>query len=230
MADRAKVICHMFVTMDGNPISEMMWDDRLDDAVVEYNRIMLTEGEAFGVGRNTMQMDIRVDMASYQNIPVIYEDSEVPEEQDPYCFVIDRFGKLRWENNYYVEEGFINSRIIEVLTEQAPAESLAYYKAMNIPCLFAGKEDFDPLMFLEKIKEKYHVNTFMLSGGPIINGVFAKADLVDEMILVVAPYLDGSKDTVPFICADGLKNPDKRFVLKDVKAVNNDILVVRYCK
>lgn len=230
MEQRAKTICVMFVTMDGNPISELMWDEKLDGPVAEYNRIMLTEGEAFGAGRNTMQLDIEVDMTPYKEVPVTYEDVIAGPENEPLCFIIDRFGKLRWEYNYYVEEGCINSRIIEVLTEKAPSESLAYYNAMNIPYLFAGKEDFDPQLFLEKIHKDYHVETFMLAGGPILNGVFAEAGLMDEVILVVAPYIDGGADTVPFVLGKGLKNPDAPYHLKNVRVAEGDVIVAHYVK
>ena len=230
MAERAKTVCHMFVTIDGNPISDLMWDEKLGDSVEVYNRIMLGDGDAFGAGRATMQMDITVDMSPYQNTEVSYEDVIVPTEEEPFCFIIDRFGKLRWESNRYEEEGSVNSRIIEVLTEQAPAESIAYYNAMDIPYLFAGKDNFDPRLFLEKINQYYGIKTFMLSGGPRINGVFAKAGLIDEISLVVDPHLDGGAKIEPFILAEGLQNPDFRYKLKEVKVVENDILVLRYTK
>lgn len=181
MKNRAKVICHMFITLDGNATSDLMWVKRYEYVGDEYNRIMLSEREAFGVGRETLQTDLQVDLSKYSNISVSYQDKEAGKADSSFVFAIDRYGKLRWDSNYYVEEGSVRSRVIEVLTEQVSPEVLAYYDEMDIPYMFAGKEDFDPQIFLEKIPKLYGVNTFVLAGGPLINGIFMKDGTYDAL-------------------------------------------------
>lgn len=82
-------------------------------------------------------------------------------------------------------------RVIEVVTKQAPKEYLAFLRSMEIPYLVSGKTDFNLEDMLEKLKAKFNIDPLVVSGGAIINGVFLKAHLVDEISLVVTPHVNG---------------------------------------
>jgi len=42
---------------------------------------------------------------------------------------------------------------------------------------------------LVKLKKYFDIKTMVLGGGALINGAFLKAGLVDQISLVIAPYI-----------------------------------------
>lgn len=101
---------------------------------------------------------------------------------------------------------------------------------LEIPYIFAGKTEFDPELFLKKLKKLYHVDTFALCGGAEINAVFFKADLVDEISLVIGPAIDGTRDALTFVGTNDTNSFPKYFILKDVEQLSNNGVVLYYEK
>lgn len=85
-------------------------------------------------------------------------------------------------------------------------------------------------MFLAKLKKLYHVDTFALCGGAEINAVFFKADLVDEISLVIGPAIDGTRDALTFVGMSDTSSFPKYFTLKDIERLSNNGVVLRYEK
>lgn len=226
--DRAKVICHMMTTIDGKIVID--WDGNKDyeQAGEEYDRLIGTYGQAYGCGRATSQMDLDVDFSKYRGAAVQYADKVIlPEEGCGLCVAFDRYGKLRWESAVMSYAGQKNL-MLEVLTEQAPPEFLAYLDELGIPYLFAGKTDFEPELFLKKLKQLYHVDTFALCGGAEINAVFMREDLVDEISLVIGPAVDGSREALTFVGTKDTRTFPKFFRLKEVRQIAGNGVVLRY--
>lgn len=228
--NRARVICHMMTTIDGK--ISIDFDGSNDYIAVgdEYDRLTFSYGEAYGCGRATFQEDIQVDFSKYRNISVKYEDKVIlPPENKFLCVCFDRFGKLRWENKFMTYVGH-DSLLLEVLTEKVQPEFLAYLDDLGIPYIFAGKENFEPEIFLKKIKELYHINTFTLCGGAEINAVFLKADLVDEISIVIGPVIDGNRNALTFVGTENTDGFPKYFKLKEVEKLDNNGVILRYIK
>lgn len=228
--NRAKVICHMMTTIDGK--ISIDFDGNQDYMAVgdEYDRRVFSYGQAYGCGRATFQQEYAVDFSKYKSIPVKYEDKVVmPPEGKFLCVCFDRFGKLRWDSPIMPYAGH-ESLILEVLTEQVPPEFLAYLDELGIPYLFAGKSEFDPALFLRKLKEQYHVDTFALCGGAEINAAFFKADLVDEISLVIGPAIDGNRHALTFVGTEEADSFPKYFKLKAVEQLEHSGVVLRYEK
>lgn len=141
----------------------------------------------------------------------------------------DRYGKHRWESNTLSYAGH-DSLILEVLTEKVAPEFLAYLDELNIPYIFAGKEDFEPELFLQKIKALYNVEVFALCGGAEINAVFMKKDLVDEISLVIGGAIDGSRNALTFVGSENIDNFPKYFKLKNIEVIANSGVILHYVK
>lgn len=228
--ERAKVICHMMTTIDGK--ISIDFDGNPDYIAVgdEYDRRVFSYGQAYGCGRNTFQQEHPVDFSKYKNVPVKYEDKVIfPPEGKFLCICFDRYGKLRWDSRIKSYAGH-ESLMLEVLTEQVAPEFLAYLDELEIPYIFAGETEFDPELFLEKLKKLYHVDTFALCGGAEINAVFFKADLVDEISLVIGPAIDGTRDSLTFVGMSNTSSFPKYFTLKDIERLSNNGVVLRYEK
>lgn len=228
--DRARVICHMMTTVDGKISVDFDGNSDYEAIGGEYDRRVFSYGQAYGCGRETFQQEIPVDFTKYKEADVKYEDKVIlPPEGRFLCVCFDRFGKLRWDSRFMSYAGH-ESLLLEVLTEQAPPEFLAYLDELEIPYLFAGERDFDPALFLKKLKAEYGVDTFALCGGAEINAAFMRADLVDEISLVIGAAVDGSRHALTFVGTEDTGAFPKYFKLKDVERLENHGVVLRYEK
>ncbi|WP_125143385.1 dihydrofolate reductase family protein [Clostridium transplantifaecale] len=228
MKSRAKVICHMMTTIDGKIVID--WDGNSDYELVgeEYDRLISAYGSAMGCGRATLQTDDDVDFEKYKGVSVTYTDKAAVLDQDTSLSVaFDRFGKLRPQSPH-MEYGGMKQVVLEVLTEQVKPEFLAYLDDKKIPYLFAGKRDFEPELFLEKLKEDYHVDTFVLCGGAQINAEFMRHDLVDEISVVIGPAVDGNRNALTLVGADDVTGFPKFFKLKELRELPGNGVLLRY--
>lgn len=168
--DRAKVIVHMYVSIDGKidgPRSS-------DISSAYYNDELFRLSNADGNGRKTISMYAapgKVDLSKYSADGINYEDWIPQIESDTWSVAFDRKGTCGWEKNYFEYNGH-KMHAIEILTKQAPKEYLAFLRSMNIPYIVSGETEFNLNDVLIKLKKHFHINTFALCGGAAIDGVF----------------------------------------------------------
>lgn len=230
MKERARVVCHMMTTIDGKIVID--WDGNEDYAAVgeEYDRLIYTYGQAMGCGRATCQTDLQVDLERYKSIPVKYEDKVIlPGEGVSLSVAFDRYGKLRWPGARTEYAGH-RQLVLEVLTRQVQPEFLAYLDHLGIPYLFAGEKEFEPEIFLEKIKRDYHIDTFVLCGGAQINAEFMRRGLVDEISLVIGSAVDGARNALTAVGADNTSGFPRFFRLAEVRPLEGNGVLLRYTK
>ena len=88
------------------------------------------------------------------------------------------------------------AHIVEVLSEDVEDAYLAYLRSIGVSYVFAGEKEIDVELALYKLWHNCIGTKFLLEGGSILNGAFAKADVIDELSLVQAPIL-GEKGDKP---------------------------------
>lgn len=211
---RAKVIVHMYVSIDGKidgPYSS-------DISGSYYSDELFKLSNADGNGRETIQMYAapgHPDLSKYDVSQIDYSDWLPDISSDTWSVAFDRKGKDGWTKNYFAYNGH-QMHAIEIVTKQAAKNYLAFLRAMRIPYIVSGEHDFNLEEVLTKLKEHYGINTLAVCGGAIIDGVFLKAHLVDEISLVVAPHVSG--DNTKKSAFDTLGHYiDDAFVIKKVK-------------
>jgi len=91
-----------------------------------------------------------------------------------------------------------------------------------------GTGDVDLAGALEKIGERFGVQTLMLEGGGRINGALLAAGLVDEVSLLVAPVADGRLGTPALFDLEGGAVPPRRLVLEAVERRADDVVRLHY--
>lgn len=230
MKDRAKVICHMMTTIDGKIDVEFEPSADYDKVGDEYDRLLLSYGQAYGLGRTTCQSELEVDLSKYKGVPVTYEDTACRyPEGTIICVAFDRWGKLRWPSNVMDYAGR-RMPIVEVITEKCAPEFLAYLNDLQMPYIVAGKYDLDLELFLQKIKSLCGVETFVIGGGSQINGEFIRRGLADEISIVVAPAVDGTRGALTMAGTDDLTGFPQYYHLKDVQKLPCDGLLIRWSK
>ncbi|WP_295746983.1 dihydrofolate reductase family protein [uncultured Limosilactobacillus sp.] len=112
------------------------------------------------------------------------------------------------------------SRTIEVVTRQAPVAYMVFLRSMKIPYLVCGTQNLDLKEALVKLKRCFGIQTLAVCGGGIINGAFLKAGLVDQVSLVVAPYVSGDPQRKRAFNTFG-QFVDEQFNIQDVKKLSD---------
>lgn len=190
--NRCKVICHMYVSVDGKIDGRYMDEDERSDSGAFYDSAIWEMGNANANGRNTAEMYFAhedIDYDKYDITEVDYNDHVI--RSDYYWVIFDRKGSCNWGVNE-VTYGGRTARVVMVLTKQVKKAYLAHLRALGIAYVFAGEYEMDLGIALQKLKADFEIDNLILCGGATINGAFHEAGLIDEISLVMAPYIEGS--------------------------------------
>lgn len=188
--ERCKVISHMYVSIDGKIDGEYMSEKGCSFSGDYYDTVIWDLGDSMAGGRVTNTMyhaKAKVDMN-------LYQDQEVPEgdfilKAPHYHFCFDRCGKSMWESSTLCYGG-VTMQNVAVLSPSVKKEYLAFLRSIKVSYIITASLQ----EALEKIKSCFDVNTLVLTGGAIINGAFHKEGLIDELSLVMAPYVEGNHE------------------------------------
>ena len=228
--NRPKVICHMTMSIDGKATGEFLdtpESARAAEVYYEINRAY--HADAFACGRVTMESSFTggwvPDLAPYHGIRVAHEDYVADRNAAFFAVAFDRQGRLGWKKPCIVDDdpGYGGAHIIEVMLENVDDAYLAYLRETGISYIFAGKDEMDIPLALAKLNALFGIETFLLEGGSIINGAFARAGVIDELSLVIAPVTAGAKDK-PLLMEAAVE----AFELVDVKRYPGNVLWVLY--
>lgn len=200
--NRPFCICHMLVSVDGKISGDYMKSSACAPALAEYAKIRETyDCDATAYGTTTV-------LGSYCDGPVTNlpaADMEYPKQDflpdgltGPYTVAIDPEGVCAWSSNTISRKGREPSRVIEVLTEDASNDYMAYLRDLDIPYIFAGKDALDCQLLAQKLANKLDIGALLLAGGGIINWSFLQAGLVDEISVVIAPIAAGGNGPTIF--------------------------------
>ena len=82
---------------------------------------------------------------------------------------------------------------------------------------------------LRRLAEE-EVQSLLLEGGPTLAGVFLRGDLIDKLVLFVAPKLVGGDDAPPLFAGPGVRALADALPVSslDVSRVGNDVLLTGY--
>lgn len=200
--NRPYIICHMVTSIDGKVTGDFLFKDacaRATEIYYDINRNAKSDG--FICGRVTMEGSFTggyyPDLSAYA--PVTDKNDYVPDSLSGfYAVAFDTNGKLGWKSNKIIDPdgdpGYDGAQIIEVLSKNVDGRYLGFLKAMEIPYIFAGEDKIDVELALCKFKNIIGIDTLLLEGGSILNGAFQRANVIDELSLVVAPIVADQND------------------------------------
>lgn len=230
--NRPYIICHMVTSIDGKVTGDFLYRPECNkptDVYYEINRNLKCNG--FICGRVTMEESFTngwyPNLDKYKPIGIKMDYIlDVEDLSGFYAVAFDPKGKLGWKSNKIKDEdsGYDKAQIIEVVTEQVDDRYLAYLQSKNIPYIFAGETDIDVNLALFKLRNIFGIDMLLLEGGSIINGSFLRADVIDELSLVVAPVIADEKDK-PLFTDSELAD----FELAKVSQIEN-VVVLNYLK
>jgi len=182
------VIVHMSTSLDGRTIPSR-WRPESANATPDYNRVHeQLRGDAWLVGRTTGAEFAKRDaypQEANQSFP--REPWFARRDAKAYGVVLDGHSKIAWGRS-----DIGGDLIVVVLTEQVSDAHLAGLRADGVSYVFAGESELDIHLALEMLNRELGVKRLLVEGGGITNGAFLRAGLVDEMSLLVCPFIDGA--------------------------------------
>ena len=228
--ERPYIICHMVQSIDGKVTGDFLNTSQCEKATEVYyeiNREYCHNG--FICGRVTMESSFtggyRPDLTEYPYIESNDDFTDV-ELSEFYAVSFDPKGKVGWKDAFIDDEdpGYDMAQVIEVVSSKVDRKYLGYLRSVGIPYIFAGEDEIDVPLALNKLK-KLGIDTLLLEGGSVINGYFQRADCIDELSLVVAPVVSQIDGKPLFDNADITD-----FTLKECKEYGNSVLWMNYEK
>jgi 2,5-diamino-6-(ribosylamino)-4(3H)-pyrimidinone 5'-phosphate reductase len=191
--DRPLVIIHNTVSLDGRLIGFPV------DLGLHYEVAGRLPGDAILTGCDTLLAAARaegIDMTGADPADLI----AVPAADDPrpWLVIVDSQGRL-------TRLGWLRGQpfwrdVLICASESTPASHLARLRSCGVEHLVAGAERVDLAAALHLLADRYGVRAVRVDAGGTLNGHLLRAGLVDEMSLIVAPYLAGTADApVPLL-------------------------------
>ncbi len=222
------IICHMASSLDGRILPER-WtpSDAHSHAAYEDLHVRLGGG-SWIVGRVTGQEFAKGDTYPEQTDGPIARTTWLPnKEADAYGIVIDAHGKIAWGRS---DVG--GDPIVVILTEQVSDAHLAGLRADGVGYVFAGQDELDLRQALAILGEELGLDRLLLEGGGHLNGAFLRAELVDEVSLMLVPAIDGIGGAPAVFdgpATDASAIPAmKRLTLESHEVLDNGIVWLRY--
>ena len=199
-----------------------------------YEELKLEISDAWGNGSNTHKKyfsDEGVNLATFTGFVAEFSDNVI-KDKFPYVVSFDSTGKVKWRNAALTYPENVSNQVLVVTTHKAKPEYIAYLKANDIAYIFADDESgekIDIKIALDKLYTLFDIRRFALTGGAIINAEFLKQNLVDEIRLLIAPYIDGSQNAT--ICESvGNVALTQEFKLDECKKLKENGLLLVYKK
>lgn len=232
---RPKIICHMIGSIDGRLLSDR-WTPLPEGA--EVNTILTVydeaaqrlNGQGWIVGRKTMADMISGTARSHGAFDTSCDRSTYigNRGERAVAVAVGPSGKLNYGTDHVGAE-----HLVAILGKQVSDEYLEELRNDGVSYLFAGADGQDLHSAMATLGDEFGIETVLLEGGGTINGAFLKADLIDEISLLVYPGIDGLAG-IPSIfeyhgaSANELPAAGRTLRLLSVETLSADIVWIRY--
>ena len=125
----------------------------------------------------------------------LYEDylPAVPPNHRKWFTVVDSRGRVHWEM-----KGGDGTDLLLLVARATPASYLSFLRRETIPYLVAGDDRVDLSLALQRMRDVLGVTCVVSEAGGGLNGALLRADLIDELHLILLPTAIGGA-SVPSI-------------------------------
>jgi riboflavin biosynthesis pyrimidine reductase len=211
MTDRARVVVAVTASVDGRvtlgrdrlllseeagSIWRSSWPAGADTAAAARTALLeelyaptaILEGSGTFVTRDAGPLDLPSADADG-----LFEDylPAVPQNHRKWFTVVDSRGRVLW-----TEKGGDGTDLLLLVARATPASYLSYLRRETIPYLIAGEDQVDLPLALQRMRDVLGVTCVISEAGGGLNGALLRADLIDELHLILLPTAIGGA-TVP---------------------------------
>ncbi len=152
----------------------------------------------------------------------------VPDDARPLLVVVDSRGRFRHWNwirkQPYWRDG------VALCSGSTPQAYLEYLKNSHVDYILTGDDHVDLCRALEELNARYGVEVVRVDSGGVLNGALLRAGLVNEVSLLINPYLVGGTTPRSIFVASDLDSEEGVIPLKltHVETVRENHLWLRY--
>lgn len=193
------IILHMLTSIEGDITGDFLSTIKGESLCEEYYKINRNyKADAYLCGRVTMEgsftKGIAPDLTPFKDSLDDFCDY-VAKRHPYYAVAIDPHGRLNWESDVLHDEdvGYDNAHIIEVITKNVPKGYTNFLKSKGVSYIVCGEDSIDVEMLNNKLVAFFGINKLMLEGGGLTDALFLDAGVIDELSLVVCPFVGGEK-------------------------------------
>ena len=113
-----------------------------------------------------------------------------PDDTRPLLVIPDSRGRLRHILHLLRHEPYWRDTVI-LTSANTPHSYLNYLDKRNIAYIKAGEDHVDYKKALEELNSRYGIKVIRVDSGGTLNGVLLRARLVNEVSVLIHPYLVG---------------------------------------
>lgn len=215
------VICYMMMSLDGRIDCEMT--EKISGTDEYYDILSSLDYDSTAIGKTTVKMHYVNEVYKSKSNEEISNDTFYKvESKNGYTIIFDTFGTLKYDTNIIDEK-----TILAVISKKAKNDYLDFLKKNNISFIVVGDNSIDLNNALSMMYKEFNIKRICLVGGGTINGSFLSNGLIDEVITLIGPAIDGRNMVSIF---DNIDSKSDVFKLKllDLKRYDNDALLLKY--
>ncbi len=216
-------ICYMMTSVDGRIDCAMTGQFQ---GVDQYYRVLSELDMPTTLsGRNTAELEMSLPgkFEAKDPAPCGREGFSRKAEADGYEVVVDTHGKLLWDK----EDADAHKPHLIVTSTSVPKEYLDYLDAQNISWIACGTDKIDLIRASEILSDEFGVRRMGIVGGPTINTAFLDADLLDEIVILIGPGIDG-RAAMPSVFEGRDSDKPLPLILQGVESYDNGTVLLQY--
>ena len=182
-----RVIIHIATSLDGR-ITNFPADLEL-----YYSLAATWKPDAILFGSETVLAAVRDDPAL--EVPPEHEEMFTPpegaEDTRPLLVIADSRGRVRcWDA---IRRWPYMRDLVAFCSSSTPKEYLSYLEDRKIVAIVAGSDRIDMRKALEMLNKWHGVDTVRIDSGGTLNSVLLEAGVVDEVSVLIHPFLAGGR-------------------------------------
>jgi len=158
----------------------------------------------------------------------IFRPPEGTNDTRPLMVIADSRGRVRcWDA---IRRWPYMREILAFCSSATPKDHLSYLEEQKIPAIVAGKDRIDMREALEMLSFQYGVGTVRVDSGGTLNSVLLAAGVVDEVSVLIHPFLAGGRPESTMFDPGKAGFPDLQIPLTHIKTgmVGDGIIWARY--
>ena len=209
---RPRVIFSAAITLDGK-LATRTGDSKLSSKA-DKNRVhkLRSKVDAILIGKNTAKLDD--PLLSAHNA----------KKKNPIRIILDSDATINANSRILRTSSKIPTII--VVGQKAHKKNLQRLEKFPIQVIICGKQRIN-IKKLIGILGKQGIKKILVEGGGAANWAFVRANLVDELIITITPYLVGGVTATTLVDGNGFSTIAKstKLKLKSTRRMKNEILL-----
>jgi riboflavin biosynthesis pyrimidine reductase len=181
-------------------------------------------GDAWLVGRVTMAEMSKAAAHPPATVGAVRRPIHVAKgDATTFAVALDPSGKV-----HFAKGDVGGDHAIVLLGKDVPDSHLAELAGDGVSYIVSEKSDIDLSAALDVLARQFGIKHLVVEGGAATNGTFLVSGLVDELLILVAPALDGGENVQGIVhWRNGLAGK-VRLQFKSVQTLGNGVVELRY--